>query len=63
MFFLGVAMVSAVRVQEFFPKIKNNLTEVTWAHAVNNETYLLDTLENGQYTLSSVTVKVLQELV
>lgn len=34
----------AVNMNDFFPNINNNFTKVTWAHAVNNQALLNDTL-------------------
>ncbi|KAJ8976501.1 hypothetical protein NQ317_018445, partial [Molorchus minor] len=33
-------------VAVFFPSINGNLTRITWAHAVNNQSYLTSTLNN-----------------
>lgn len=35
-------------MEDFFPDIQQNLTKITWAHAVNNQAYLNTTLENGK---------------
>jgi len=43
------AMAETVRssnITDFFPDINGNLTKITWAHAVNNHSYLMETLAN-----------------
>ncbi|KAH0999506.1 hypothetical protein HUJ04_005280 [Dendroctonus ponderosae] len=51
-YFIGlIMMATAARfingtMEDFFPDIKQNLTKITWAHAVNNQTYLDATLKN-----------------
>lgn len=45
--YIGVvtATVSSEDITDFFPEAKNNLTKITWAHAVNNQTLLEDALK------------------
>jgi hypothetical protein len=33
-------------INDFFPDIHGNLTKITWAHAVNNKTYLASALSS-----------------
>ncbi|CAG9857473.1 unnamed protein product [Phyllotreta striolata] len=40
-------VMSNKRVQDFFPDVRGNLTKVTWAHAVNNQSYLESVLEQN----------------
>ncbi|KAJ8951027.1 hypothetical protein NQ318_006412 [Aromia moschata] len=43
---LATAMASP-DVTVFFPQISGNLTQITWAHAVNNQSYLTSTLNDS----------------
>lgn len=33
-------------VQEYFPDLKGDLTKLTWAHAVNNQSYLSESIDD-----------------
>nr|XP_023014638.1 GATA zinc finger domain-containing protein 24 [Leptinotarsa decemlineata] len=46
--FISSKMSSAESIVDFFPEVKGNLTRVTWAHAVNNSTYLTSVLQNNE---------------
>jgi hypothetical protein len=51
LFFLFLGCPLAVRadvmdINDFFPDIHGNLTKITWAHAVNNKTYLASALSS-----------------
>lgn len=38
-----------VDIDKFFPEIDGNFTQVIWAHAVNNASYLSETLANSKF--------------
>ncbi|KAH1026669.1 hypothetical protein HUJ05_000302 [Dendroctonus ponderosae] len=65
-YFIGlIMMATAARsingtMEDFFPDIKQNLTKITWAHAVNNQTYLDATLKNGKFILNNYQIKISQ---
>lgn len=55
---LMAIMSSSVRTSEitdFFPEAKNNLTKISWAHAVNNQSLLDDALR-GKYSTCAMNI-------
>ncbi|EFA02695.2 Protein FAM151B-like Protein [Tribolium castaneum] len=40
-------LVESINMDDFFPDINGNLTKITWAHAVNNKTYLAASLNSS----------------
>ncbi|XP_066252350.1 protein FAM151B [Euwallacea similis] len=44
-------MTTGLEVEDFLPRVKQNLTNITWAHAVNNQSYLNTTLSNDNVNM------------
>ncbi|KAJ8669648.1 hypothetical protein QAD02_000907 [Eretmocerus hayati] len=41
-------MAMGVKVEDFFPSVKSNLTKIKWAHAVNSQALLMKTLSSNE---------------
>lgn len=52
---------TASEITDFFPEAKNNLTKISWAHAVNNQSLLEDALKGK--VIQHFSVNLLKEAV
>lgn len=42
-----IMTVHGLNVEDFFPDINQNLTKITWEHAVNNASFLASALDDS----------------
>lgn len=46
---LWISFSNGLVLQDFFTDVNQNLTKITWVHAVNNQSYLNSTLSDGKF--------------